>query len=188
MVDEKLQKVADRTVKVLGGLLRLPKIEAIQIRLVEENDVEGSVELSEDRHNLLITYRVSNEPLDMFYVIAHELRHLYQMMYERDKFFLNYSFEDMHSMNKYNMQPEEIDANAFSCALCELFFNVGCPPKDECSKEVMDKIAERAIEIATDYMQDSEFDYAMRRFQSNPIFEIYRSSALKYIHTDYTSF
>lgn len=91
MVDEKLQKVADRTVKVLGGLLRLPKPEVIQIRLVEENDVEGSVELSEDRHNFLITYRISDEPLDMFYAIAHELRHLYQMMYESDKFFLNYS-------------------------------------------------------------------------------------------------
>lgn len=43
MIDEKLQKVANRTAKLIGEFLKLPEPEKYEIRLVEENEVEGSV-------------------------------------------------------------------------------------------------------------------------------------------------
>lgn len=50
---------------------------------------------------------------DAYFAIAHELRHKYQVVYN------TYSFKDYKSTNTlsihdYNMQPQEIDANAFA--------------------------------------------------------------------------
>ena len=178
MIDEKLKKTANKTSKVIAELLKLPEPERYTIKLVEDYEVEGEVKVSED-DNLQITYRVSDEPLAMFYTIAHELRHIHQALYI-DSFFKNYTLENMHDMNKYNEQPEEVDANAFASFLCEAIFNVGCPPLEETSEHVMKKIEKRAIELFHEYYTSSDFDYAKRRFQNNPIFEIYRESAKKY--------
>ncbi|MCR4996111.1 MAG: hypothetical protein K6A61_02295 [Butyrivibrio sp.] len=177
MIDEKLQKIANKTSKLIAELLKLPDSEKYEIRLVENNEVEGEVKVSEGK--VLITCEVSDEPLAMFYTIAHELRHMHQMLY-MDEFFKNYTLENMHDMNLYNEQPEEIDANAFSGFLCEAIFNVGCPPLEETSEKVMKKIERRAIELFQEYYSTSDFDYIKRRFQNNQIFEIYRNSAKKY--------
>ncbi len=177
MIDEKLQKTANKTSKLIAELLKLPEPEKYEIRLVEDYEVEGEFKVSEGE--LVITYRVSDEPLAMFYTIAHELRHIHQALYI-DEFFKTYTLENMHDMNLYNEQPEEIDANAFSSFLCETVFNVGCPPLEETSEKVMKKIEKRAIELFHEYYPTSDFDYIKRRFQNNPIFEIYRNSAKKY--------
>lgn len=51
--------------------------------------------------------------LDIYFAIAHELRHEYQIVngYFR---FDHYKNRDMLSLDEYNMQFEEIDANAFA--------------------------------------------------------------------------
>lgn len=179
MIDEKLQKVANRTAKLIGEFLKLPEPEKYEVRLVEENEVEGSVQLSEDKDHPLIICRVSDEPLAMFTVIGHELRHIHQMLYI-EEYFQNYSLEEMHDMNAYNDQPAEIDANAFTIFLCETIFNVGCPPVEGFSSKIMQKIEKRTIQLFHEYYTDNEFDYLKRRLQNNPIFEIYRNSARKY--------
>lgn len=176
-IDAKLQKVANKTAKFIGQLLELPEPEKYVIKLVEENDVEGSVESLEG--NVVLTYRVSDEPLSMFFVIAHELRHLYQFLYQREKY-SGYSLEELHNFNNYNLQPAEIDANAFAAFLCETVLGVGCPPLEETSEEVMKKIQDRTIEIFHEYYTTDDFDYFKRRIQNNQLFEIYRQSAKKY--------
>lgn len=124
MIDEKLQKVANRTAKLIGDFLKLTEPEKCEVRLVEENKVESSVQLSEDKDHPLIICRVSDEPLAMFAVIGHELQHIHQMLYIKE-YFQNYSLEEMCDMNAFNFQPVEIDANAFTIFLCETIFNVG---------------------------------------------------------------
>lgn len=180
MIDARLQKTANKTAKAISEFLRLPEPEKYEIRLLEENDVEGSVQLSEDKDHPLIICRISDEPLSMFTVIGHELRHIYQMLYHEKEYFANYTLDKMHDMNAYNEQPAEIDANAFTCFLCETVFNVGCPPIEGCSKTVYKKIEKRAIELFHEYYADTEFDYLKRRLQNNAVFDIYRESAKKY--------
>ncbi len=179
MINEKMQKTANKTTKLIAELLKIPNSVIIETRLVDEYDVESDVVLSDDNTHLIITICVSDESLAMFFCIAHELRHVYQMMYI-DEMFINYKLEKMHDMNEYNLQPEEIDANAFAVFLCESIFNVGCPPLDETTEMVMKRIENRFEELLEEYQMDLSFDYVRRRFQNNQIFKIFRESAKKY--------
>lgn len=76
-----------------------------------------------DSESLILTLRSSASDLDKTFAIAHELRHLWQQQTER--FELNeHAAPGSVSTIDYNLQTEEIDANAFAALVMEYFFRV----------------------------------------------------------------
>ena len=62
---------------------------------------------------------------DFFFAIAHELRHIWQMKNDREFYFLDYlPVELLPSVEEYNLQPAEVDANAFAGLVMINFFHV----------------------------------------------------------------
>lgn len=76
-----------------------------------------------DSENLILTLRSSASDLDAAFAVAHELRHLWQQQTER--FDLDeHAVPGSVSTIDYNLQAEEIDANAFGALVMESFFHV----------------------------------------------------------------
>lgn len=81
---------------------------------------------------------------DSFFAIAHELRHVWQLNYKKEKFFSDYKPSNFcSSLKEYNLQPAELDANAFAGLVMIYFFNLGPlfegmdqDTKDEISKHM----------------------------------------------------
>lgn len=86
-------------------------------------------------------------PLDALFSIAHELRHAWQFFIKDPRFDLeSYQKSNTLSAEEYNLQPCEIDANAFAHIMMVDFFGV-TPTYNGLSKKVTDKIKERIEEI-----------------------------------------
>lgn len=185
---EKMQRMAERTCKIIGEFLKLPEPETYEIKLVEKDYYEGYVENSQDGSHPVIVHRMTEDPLDIFMTISHELRHIYQMLYREEEYFSEYSTPIEGSLpshskleaEKHNSQLAEIDANAFSIMLCETIFQVGCGEDPKCSEKVLKKIKDRGVELYKEYADTDDYEYIKTRFQTNPIFETYRESAKKY--------
>ena len=92
-----------------------------------------------------------NKPnFDQLFSIAHELRHVWQIKYN-EKFYLEtYKTIDLcYSVEEYNLQPAEIDANAFAYIVMVDFFQRQ-PLFHGLSENVKVKIMERVNEIVTE--------------------------------------
>lgn len=61
---------------------------------------------------------------DQLFSIAHELRHIWQIKNYHDIYFSNYQTVDMVGTEKYNLQPAEVDANAFASIVMVDFFRL----------------------------------------------------------------
>lgn len=62
---------------------------------------------------------------DNLFAIAHELRHVWQIQNDRQLYFAEYKpIELCESVEAYNLQPAEIDANAFSGLVMIDFFHI----------------------------------------------------------------
>lgn len=61
---------------------------------------------------------------DQLFSIAHELRHIWQIKNYHDIYFSNYQTVDMIGTEKYNLQPAEVDANAFASIVMVDFFHL----------------------------------------------------------------
>lgn len=69
--------------------------------------------------------KFDNPHPDQFFAIAHELRHKWQMQTAKDRYFSDYlPRERFSSAEEYNLQPAELDANAFAGIIMEEFFNL----------------------------------------------------------------
>lgn len=59
---------------------------------------------------------------DQLFSIAHELRHIWQIKNHQQLYFSDYQTVDIIGTEKYNLQPAEVDANAFaSIVMVDLF-------------------------------------------------------------------
>ena len=84
--------------------------------------------------------------MDQLFSIAHELRHLWQFKTDKEYFFSNYmGVEDANSIDEYNLQIAEIDANAFAeIVITDLY---GVKPlyrglSNQVKQRIMDRIGE----------------------------------------------
>ena len=59
---------------------------------------------------------------ELFFAIAHELRHAYQL--ENDRSLHDYRTSDQLDIDEYNAQPLEVDANAFAAVVMAEFFGI----------------------------------------------------------------
>lgn len=56
---------------------------------------------------------------ELFFALAHELRHAYQIA--SGESLEEYRTSDRISIEQYNLQPLEVDANAFGALICRIF-------------------------------------------------------------------
>ena len=84
---------------------------------------------------------------DHFFAVAHELRHVWQMQVDKHFYFDNYKPIDLiSSVDEYNLQEAEIDANAFAGLVMLSFFKLQ-PQYQGLSDNVKQKILKRIDEI-----------------------------------------
>ena len=89
---------------------------------------------------------------DQFFAIAHELRHVWQIINDEQLYFSDYKPIDLlGSVEKYNSQIAEIDANAFAGLIMEGFFHIK-PLFESLPDFVKAQIYERM-----DYLMATEF-------------------------------
>lgn len=80
---------------------------------------------------------------DQFFSIAHELRHIWQMQNNEELYFSTYKPIDLcKSVEEYNLQTAELDANAFAGLVMIDFFHLE-PLFQNVSEPVKTKIYER---------------------------------------------
>ena len=82
---------------------------------------------------------------DVYFSIAHELRHVWQMKKHRFTYFKDYKTREDLSVTEYNNQSAELDANAFGALIMEVTF--GVQPRfvglDEATKKKIFALSER---------------------------------------------
>ncbi len=86
---------------------------------------------------------------DQLFSIAHELRHIWQIENCHDLYFSNYQTVDILGTEKYNLQPAEIDANAFASIIMVDFFHLQ-PQYKGLSNSVISAIKTRINELITE--------------------------------------
>lgn len=84
---------------------------------------------------------------DLYFAIAHELRHLWQWQ-KHPEMFADYKKPGELSITEYNMQPAELDANAFAQLIMVDLFRIK-PLYNGLPEEVKEAISNRAREIIT---------------------------------------
>lgn len=90
---------------------------------------------------------------DQLFSIAHELRHIWQMSNDRSYYFANYKPANAcDSVESYNLQVAEVDANAFSMLVMSDFFGIK-PLFNGLSEAVKQRIYKRAEEIKKEISQ-----------------------------------
>ena len=85
---------------------------------------------------------------DILFAIAHEIRHLWQYKIDEEYFFKEYKpANEFSSIDEYNLQIAEIDANAFAGLMMTELFHIK-PLFQNLSNEVKLAIQNRMDEIA----------------------------------------
>lgn len=94
-------------------------------------------------NNTIYMKKIDKPNPDQFFAIAHELRHMWQAQNNKELYFSSYKTSNLcHSIEEYNLQLAEIDANAFAGVIMTEFFRLK-PTFDNLSESVKDKIYER---------------------------------------------
>lgn len=89
---------------------------------------------------------------DQLFSIAHELRHIWQFHTDEQLYFSKYKpVESCSSVEEYNLQIAELDANAFAYMVMVSFFHLK-PLFEGVSEPIKEKIIERV-----EYLKTTEF-------------------------------
>lgn len=99
-----------------------------------------------DRTGTLYIRKMDKPNPDFLFCIAHELRHLWQVRYHENFYMSDYKTSDVLGVEAYNLQPAEIDANAFGAVIMEDYFDIEMT-FDCFSDKIFDAIQDRADEI-----------------------------------------
>lgn len=100
---------------------------------------------SSDGEEIVLQY--GNVNLDAIFAIAHELRHAWQIRTAEGEYTDGYRDSSELGIEDYNLQPAELDANAFAALIMIEFFGV-YPKFNGLPETVKEKIIERMNEIA----------------------------------------
>jgi hypothetical protein len=85
---------------------------------------------------------------ELFFAISHELRHSYQIANGAD--LKGYQASDKISVEQYNLQSLEVDANAFSALVMSDFFGI-VPRFQNLPESVRNAISSRMEQIQKEY-------------------------------------
>lgn len=102
--------------------------------------------ISSDGASILLR-RDKQTGYDAAFAIAHELRHRWQQVYANETYYSDYrTITDCADLDEYNLQPAEIDANAYAFYFMDHYFGVQ-PTGLKLSEKVIHKILQRKREI-----------------------------------------
>ena len=88
---------------------------------------------------------------DYLFSVAHELRHIWQIRTNKDAYFSNYkTVKQCKNLDEYNLQPAEIDSNAFAGLIMIEFFHIK-PLFSNMSKNVIAEISKRMNVISQEF-------------------------------------
>ena len=88
---------------------------------------------------------------DYLFSVAHELRHIWQIRTNKDIYFSNYkTVKQCKNLDEYNLQPAEIDSNAFAGLIMIEFFHIK-PLFSNMSKNVIARVSERMSIISQEF-------------------------------------
>lgn len=123
--------------------LKIKKPKKIEFGRLQTNTMLASYNYKKD----VITIKKDYQDIrDLYFSIAHELRHKYQI--DRKMFdFEDYKLSDVIDLKAYNLQPQEIDANAYAALIMMSTFGVK-PLLNGLDKDVKEKINKRIDELA----------------------------------------
>lgn len=97
----------------------------------------------EPETNTIYLNKVDKPNPDYIFSIAHELRHVYQYQTDEEFYLSGYkSSNKCSSVEEYNLQIAEVDANAFASIIMTDFFSVK-PQWNGLSDKVIDTIEKR---------------------------------------------
>ena len=99
--------------------------------------------LCEPETNTIYLNKVDKPNPDYVFSIAHELRHIYQ--YQTDEYFYLSGYKpsnECSSIEEYNLQIAEVDANAFASIIMTDFFSIK-PQWNGLSDKAIDTIEKR---------------------------------------------
>ena len=98
------------------------KIAVPTIRFVPVKELRTSTQIAAlTPDGILIRNDIGVTP-ELFFAVAHELRHAYQL--ENDRSLRDYRTSDQLDIDEYNAQPLEVDANAFAAVVMAEFFGI----------------------------------------------------------------
>ena len=117
----------------------------INIPMVEYKQTLGSqtmlAQCSSDGEKIVIKNMLAN--FDLFFAIAHELRHVWQIRTDKEFYLSDYkTVEHFPNVQKYNMQIAEIDVNAYAGIVMADVFGV-FPQWQGLNQKVINAIKER---------------------------------------------
>ena len=95
-----------------------------EIRYKVKLQTDTMLAMADIKNGTLYIKKNLSEELDSFFVIAHEMRHLWQSKEDPDYFFDRYKPSSvLKDIEEYNLQIAELDANAYAVTIMEDFFN-----------------------------------------------------------------
>lgn len=93
--------------------------------------------------NMIYLTKINKPNPDYLFSIAHELRHIYQYQNNTKLYLSNYKTSDIcSSVEEYNLQIAEVDANAFASIVMTDFFSIK-PQWNGLSDKVVNEINKR---------------------------------------------
>lgn len=93
--------------------------------------------------NVIYIKKTDTPDPDYVFCIAHELRHLYQYQFDEQHYLSGYTpSNNCSSVEEYNLQIAEVDANAFASIVMQDFFSMK-PQWSGLSDKVVDAINKR---------------------------------------------
>ena len=102
------------------------------------------------KNNILFFPKPLVPSFDAFFAIAHELRHAWQVKTKYAYYFSDYKTRNELSNKEYNLQPAEIDANAFAKLVVFATFEAE-PLFKGLDDDIKNKIQKRYEDLISEY-------------------------------------
>ena len=127
----------------------MPKVE-YDTRHFETDTMLAQAYIGKHGETIIYLKQTDSITLDTYFSIAHEMRHIWQVKYDYELYMRHYKGRDKLSLEDYNNQLAEVDANAFATVVMEDLFDVSPLYKGMSEKTI------ELIEARADYIVDNE--------------------------------
>ena len=120
-----MKKIIETVEKYIKDLCTILKIEQPTISFDASKFPTSTTMAMCSSDGLTIYLRQSDKLTpDLFFATAHELRHIWQIRTDYEFYLEDYKASDSLSIEEYNLQISEIDANAFAGIVLTDFFKL----------------------------------------------------------------
>ena len=150
IMNKEQKKIVEKAVEFNCKMLSVekPKIKYLNSTNFLSPTTQSAI--SEDFSSLGINTDINFSMLDLWFVISHEIRHLWQ---KNNKMYLSdYISANKLETKKYNEQEAEIDAHAWAIVVITNLFGMRPTLEVNLGTEIWQKILDRAEKISDEMM------------------------------------